>query len=401
MRRCDAADAANTAIGLIMSASSAHVPAHRLAGFYFFYYATVGAFMPYWSPYLESRGFSAAQMGVAYALMGLMRSFTPVVWGTLADRSGKRIRIIRWSSLAALLLFMGIPFAPGIFWVGVLMVAYTLFWHALLPQFEAVALSHLSAQGEDYSRVRLWGSVGFVASVLGLGQALDRTGIGALPWLVGAFWLGMAGMSWRVPDAHLANSEDAPEVSLWQMLRRPEVLTLLSVCLASQLSFAPYYNFFTLFLERHGYSRGTAGFLWALGVIAEIGMFIVMGRTITRLGARKLMLAGLAATALRWTLTALAVDFWPALIAVQLSHALTFGAYHAVAMHYVQRLFPPRLQGRGQALYNAVAYGAGGSIGSLSSGYLWEALSPEAVFLMAALVAMLGFWLGWRKLPEA
>ena len=383
-----------------MSASHVHVPAHRLAGFYFFYYATVGAFLPFWAPYLEARGFSALQMGIAFALSGLMRTFVPLAWGVLADRTGKRVIYIRYASALSLITFMGIPFVDGVFWIGLLMLAYTLFWHALLPQFEVVALAHLSAQGGDYSRVRLWGSVGFVVAVLGLGVALDRTGILALPWLVGLLWLGMAAASWGVPDAQVERHAAGPSPSLWQMLRRPEVLVLLGVCLASQLSFAPYYNFFTLFLERHGYTRTTAGILWSLGVIAEIGVFVVMGRLIVRFGARRLLLLALALTAMRWAATALLVDSWPALILAQLSHALTFGAYHAVAMHYVLRLFPPSQQGRGQALYNAAAYGVGGSVGSIGAGYLWGAWSPEAVFLMAALIALLGFWLAWKKLAE-
>lgn len=384
-----------------MSASHVHVPAHRLAGFYFFYYATVGAFMPYWSPYLEARGFSALEMGIAYALMGLMRTVVPLGWGTLADRTGKRIGLIRIASVLSLLTFMGIPFVEGVFRVGVLMLAYTLFWHALLPQFEAVALAHLSAQGGDYSRVRLWGSVGFVIAVLGLGVALDHTGIIALPWLVGILWLGMAATTWGVPDARVTHAPGTAQGSVWPTLRRPEVLALLGVCLASQLSFAPYYNFFTLFLERHGYTRTTAGILWSVGVIAEIGVFVIMGRVIARHGARAIMLLALGLTALRWVLTATLVDSWTVLILAQLSHALTFGAYHAVAMHYVMRLFPPEQQGRGQALYNAAAYGIGGSIGSIGAGYLWGAWSPEAVFLMAAVVALLGFWLGWKRLPDA
>lgn len=381
--------------------STGPTPAARLAGFYFFYYATVGAFMPYWAPYLEARGFSASQMGLAFALMGLTRSVMPVVWGAWADRSGHRIAIIRWSALASLLLFMVIPFAPGLLWIGALMVAYTLFWHALLPQFEVVALNQLSHQGGDYARVRLWGSVGFVVAVLGLGPLLDRFGILPLPYLVGLMWLGMALSAWSVREAPVTHDPDPLPPSLWRTLRRPEVLALLAVCLCSQLSFAPYYNFFTLFLERHGYSRSVAGVLWALGVVAEIGLFLLMRRLLLRFSARQLLLAALLVTALRWAAIALLVESWPVLIVAQLSHSLTFGAYHAVAMHYVQRLFPRSLQGRGQAVYNAVAYGVGGSIGSLGSGYLWDAVSPEAVFLVAALVALAGYWIGLKKLPAA
>ena len=379
--------------------SAAALPPSRLAGFYFFYYATVGAFMPYWAPYLEARGFSAVQMGAAFALMGLSRSVMPVIWGIWADATERRIGLVRLSALVSLLLFISIPFVDGMLAVAILMLAYSLFWHALLPQFEVIALNHLARTGADYSRVRLWGSVGFVFAVLSLGPLLDQFGMMPLPFLVGLMWIGMVITAWRVPDAVVVHASDTPSPGIWQVLRRPEVMTLLLVCLASQLSFAPYYNFFTLFLERHGYSRGLAGVLWALGVIAEIGLFWVMRPVIQRVGVRRLMLAALAATALRWTIIGVAVDSWTLLLLAQLSHALTFGAYHAVAVHYVQRLFPGRLQGRGQAIYNAVAYGIGGSIGSLASGWMWDAISPEATFLSAALVALLGFWLGWRKLP--
>src|SRR3546814_17323323 len=90
------------------------------------------------------------------------------------DHRGKRIGLIRAASISALLLFMTIPFVPGVFWVGAVMVAYTLFWHALLPQFEGVALSHLAARGGDYTRVRLWGSIGFIVAVPGLGMQIGR-----------------------------------------------------------------------------------------------------------------------------------------------------------------------------------------------------------------------------------
>ncbi len=376
-----------------------HLPAKRLAGFYFFYYATVGAFLPFWGPYLAARGFTPAQMGLAFGLMGVTRSIMPLVWGWWADHSSSRVRLIRWASVLSFLIFICIPFASDIFWIGALMVSYTLFWHALLPQFEVVALNHLSLSGADYSRVRLWGSVGFVAAVLGLGPVLDHLGMLPLPWLVSIFWVGMVVLAWRVPDAIVAEPEAQSKVSLWTVLRRQDVLALLAVCLCSQLSFAPYYNFFTLFLEKHGYSRSFAGFLWALGVIAEIGLFMVMGKVILRFGARRLMIVILAATALRWLLTAVAVDSLWILLMAQLSHAMTFGAYHAVAMDYVQRLFPSSLQGRGQAVYNGVAYGIGGSVGSLSSGLVWQGISPEATFIGAALVAATGVWIAARRLP--
>lgn len=373
----------------------------RLAGYYFFYYATVGAFMPYWAPYLEARGFSATQIGVAYALSGISRATMPFLWGWLGDHSGRKMHLVRVTSVASLLLFLLIPFVTGVWAITLAMLAYNLFWQALLSQFEAVTLAHLEHTGGDYSRVRLWGSVGFVVAVLSLGPLLDLWGILPLPWLVGVLFAGMAVASYLVPETQVpAHEADAPLASMGAVMRRPEVIALLLACLCSQMSFAPYYNFFTLFLERHGHARGAAGVLWAVAVVAEIVLFVYMRSLIARTGVRPLLLAALASTVLRWLLIVLFADSFAALVVIQMSHALSFGAYHACAMHYVFRLFPARLQGRGQALYNASAYGIGGAVGSLGAGAIWDHVRPEATFLVAALVALLGTWIVWKKVPN-
>jgi MFS transporter, PPP family, 3-phenylpropionic acid transporter len=370
----------------------------RLSGFYFLYYGTVGAFLPYWSLYMEARGMTTAQMGIAYALMGLTRSFMPIAWGWWADHTGRRIVMIRWAVIVSLALFLCIPFAEGVVAITAFMVLYSIFWHALLSQFEVVALVHLLPYRGDYSRVRMWGSVGFVAVVVGLGPILDLVGILPLPWLCGALFAAMAVSAWLVPEVPRPVATAQDSVPILEVLRRPAVQALLLACLLSQLSFAPYYNFFTLFLERHEYSRGTAGLLWALGVLAEIVLFLVMGRLISAFGARRLMLWVLGATAARWALTPVGVDSLGVLVLLQLSHALTFGAYHSLAVYYVQQYFPGSMQGRGQAFYNAAAYGVGGSLGSLGSGYLWQHLSPESVFFAAAISAAAGWWIAWRRL---
>ncbi len=373
----------------------------RLGGYYFFYYATVGAFMPYWSPYLEARGFSATQIGIAYAFAGISRATMPFLWGWLGDHSGRRIHLVRISSVASLTLFLLIPFVEGVWAITAAMLAYNLFWQALLSQFETVSMVHLARTGGDYSRVRLWGSVGFVVAVLSLGPLLDLWGILPLPWLVGALFALMAASSFLVPETVSAPHDPAaPMAGIGSVVLRPEVIALLLACLCSQMSFAPYYNFFTLFLERHGHLRSSAGVLWAIAVVAEIVLFVYMSRIIARVGAKHLLLVALGTTVLRWLLTVVFADSFAALVLIQISHALTFGAYHACAMHYVFRLFPVRQQGRGQALYNASAYGIGGSLGSLGAGAIWDHVRPEATFLIAALVALIGTWIVWKKVPN-
>lgn len=377
----------------------------RLSAFYFFFYAQLGAMLPYWALWLRDRGHGAEQIGGVFAVLGLSRLVVPLLWGWLSDRSGRRLLIIRGTTAAALACFALFPFAGSYVALLALTAVFAVFWHAAMPQFEVVTLDHLARTGEDYSRIRLWGSVGFVGSVTGIGFLLDRIDIAWLPWLGVMLITGMLGASLLSREAAHPAASPIPADSLWRVLRRPSVIGLLLICFLSQFSFAPYYGFFSLFLDQHGYGRGQTGLLWALGVVAEIWVFLYTGRLFARFGVRRVMMFAMACTALRWLGLPLFVDCVPVLVLLQVLHFASFGLYHASAIACIQREFPGRLHGRGQALYSAVSFGAGGAIGSYVAGSLWDGIGPDAVFTIAGaagLVALLvSAWLLRRDAPAS
>jgi PPP family 3-phenylpropionic acid transporter len=373
----------------------------RLCAFYFLYYVAVGAFVPYWPLYLQSLGYSPAQIGVAFAALGLVRLGMPVCWGWLMDRSGRRTRWISAAMLVSCVFFSMIPASTSFGAMVALHVAYAIFWNAALPAFDVVTLSQIARSGGDYSRVRLWGSVGFVVSVAALGPLLDLTGVGPVPWIVGAGMIAMGMLAAFIPDAGEVHPHHPSAQGFLQVARRPAVIALLLACCLSQMSFAPFYGYFSLYLQAQHYDRATIGALWALGVLAEVFVFIYAGRLIGRYGARGVLLAALASTILRWLLLAAFVRSMPMLIVSQLLHLSSFALYQAVTVYYVSRIFPGRLQGRGQALLTAVSFGLGASLGSLASGYIWEHVAPAAVYVFAAIVAALGFLVARRWVPDA
>jgi MFS transporter, PPP family, 3-phenylpropionic acid transporter len=376
----------------------APLPYARLSGFYFFYYAAIGAFLPYWGLYLQWRGYTPLDIGIAAGAYSGVRIVAPLAWGWLADHWQVRLPMIRIASLLAPLTF-AVPLEGGqLAWLVVQMLLLSFCLNAVLPQLEVLTLNHLYRREGDYGVIRLWGSVGFVLAVLALGPVLDQTGLKPVPWLIAGILLVMGLLSLSVPDARAQEEQAGPAEGLLRVIRRPEVLALLVACFLSQLSFAPYYSFFSLYLEQHGYSKTSIGLLWSLGVIAEVGVFIYMARLLGRFGARVLMLWALGLTALRWALQVLFIDSLPVLLLVQCLHLASFGVYHAVSVHLIHQMFRGRLQGRGQAFYSAVSFGAGGALGALLSGHLWEAVSPDSVYWMAALAAALGWWVAWRWL---
>ncbi len=370
------------------------MPYRSLSSFYFFYFASLGALIPYWALYLESLGFTPRQIGELMAILMATKIIAPNVWGWIADHTGQGMRIVRLGSLFAAVAFATIFAAQGYWWVALVMLLFSFFWNAVLPQFEAVTLAHLGSEQQRYSLIRLWGSVGFIVVVVGLGPLLDRFGVELLPWVMLGLLLAISAVAWQVPEGKV----EAPGTRhrpLLEILARPQVLALLLCCFLMQASHGPYYTFYTLYLEQYGYSRGTIGQLWGLGVLAEVGIFLVMHRLVPRIGLYNLLLASLLLAALRWLLIGLGAGSLYLLLFSQLLHAASFGVFHASAIALVHRCFTGRHQGKGQALYSSVSFGAGGAVGSLYSGYMWEHLGPSSGFLVAASIALFGALLLW------
>lgn len=381
----------------VMSDSSSSVvplPYWRLSSFYFFYFAVVGALIPYWGIYLKSLGYSSQDVGVITAIILATRIVAPNFWGWLADKSGQRLRIIRLGSFLACVVFSGILLDQRYLWLVVVVSCYTFFWHAVLPQFEVITLGYLGNQYHRYSQIRLWGSLGFVAAVVGLGLLFDWLPVDYLPLAILSFliliWL--SSLSLAEPDIRKSTEELTGFVRL---VRQPVILVFLAASFLLQLSHGPYYTFYSLYLvDIHGYSSTATGLLWALGVVAEVLMFILMPRVLHSFSLRGLMLWALLLTAARWLVIGYCAAWLWMLLLAQLLHAASFAIAHAVAIEIVRTQFSGAHQGQGQALYSSVSFGAGGAAGALMGGFLWD-YSASLTFLISTLAAILAFVVSW------
>ncbi|MCX7068308.1 MAG: MFS transporter [Methylococcales bacterium] len=379
------------------------IPYWRLSGFYFFYFATVGSFIPYWSLYLKHIGFNADAIGELSALLIGTKMISPNLWGWIADRTGKSLRIIRFAAFFAGFLFAGFLFFHGYVWFAWITLCFSFFWNAALPQFEAVTLQHVKTEPHRYSRIRLWGSVGFIVAVLGVGQLLDGWGIDYLPMVVIGILVLMWLVSLIIPEAKRSDIHHTDSIGMLQILKNPEVLAFLLVSLLVQLAHSPYYVFYSIYLKHYHYSASDTGLLWTCGVLAEIVLFIYMKRLLQRFSLRIVLLSSLLLSIIRWWLIANYANNIPLLISAQLLHAASFGGTHVAAMHLIYQYFGEQHQGKGQALYTSLSFGLGGLLGSLYAGYCWESLSPEFVYLIAAFCCTLALliaylWVGKKKL---
>ena len=361
----------------------------RIAGFYFFYYAFVGMFAPYWSLYLKSINFDAIEIAILIAVQPVMRMIAPTLWGWLADRTGKRLLVVQIAATLSAVCYMGV-FATTSFWGMFLVLALMgFFWSASMPLVEATTLTYLGKHSARYGRIRSWGSIGFIAAVVGLGYALDHMAIVWLLWVGAAIEIGIVLFARQIPPTEvLAHHTDHQPVR--QIALQPQVIALFSACFLMSVAHGAYYTFYSIYLVDHGYAKSAVGGLWALGVICEIGVFFLMPWLVRRFGYTRILLFSFSCAVLRFMLIGWGVDLLVMLLIAQVLHAATFGAYHAASVGLVHEFFQGRHQSKGQAMFGSLTYGAGGMLGGLASGPIWQHYGASVLYSCSAGAALMG-----------
>ncbi|WP_313952640.1 MFS transporter [Accumulibacter sp.] len=365
------------------------LPYWRLSGYYFFYFAFIGAFSPYFGLYLQSLSFSAWDIGLLMSQMQLMRLFAPYLWGALADRLGQRVVIVRLAAVLSLIGFSSFFNVRSFEAMLVAMALLAFFWSAALPLVETVTFDHLREQPARYSRIRLWGSIGFIVAVMATGALLDQVPLSGLLWVIAATLVGILVYALAVPEApsHGASGDHLP---VGEIVRQRRVKALFAACFAMSAAHGALYVFYSIHLSSHQYSKFLVGCLWSLGVLAEIVIFFFMVGLLRRFGLRTILLVSFSAAIVRFLMIGWGVDWLWVIVLAQLLHGLTFGAYHAAAIAAVNRWFPGSCQARGQALYSSLSFGAGGLAGSLLSGWTWDAWGAAPTYTLSSAFAVLG-----------
>ena len=363
------------------------IPIHsRLGGFYFFYYAIVGTFMPYWNLYLQDQGFDYSDIGVLSAIAIITRFFAPFIWGWIADKSGKRMLLVRVATCVEAMVWLLIFMIPNDFQsIALLMLIFSFFQNAILAQFEAVTLFWLGEQRAAlYGKVRKWGSIGFIVGVFAVGAILEIISISLLPVLL--LCIAFLAFIWSFSIAEPKSAPNAQQQleALFPVLKRPVVASLFAIEFFMLLAQAPFYSFYSNYLQAHGFSTSAIGFLWAVGVVAEIIMFAYAYFFLKTYSWRNLIVVCVLATSLRFVVVGRFPDSFVMQLLSQSLHALSFGLFHMIAMRIIFEHFHPTQQGRAQAIYSTM-WGLGVALGSLLAGHYWHTFTGQSIFIIAGL----------------
>jgi PPP family 3-phenylpropionic acid transporter len=376
--------------------------ARQVATLFFAAFALVGAMSPYMALYFEAWGLSIAQISLLLAVPQLVRLVAPSFWGWCADRAADKGRLLVLGAAGTLLASLLIALAQGSAgWLMLWLAIFHFCTAAHSPIGEAMALRVTAGDAGAYGRVRQWGSIGFILAVAGVGPLLDASGVRWLTLPMALLSVLLLASAWRIarataPAGVAAMAAPAvaaatvPAPGVLSRLREPRLALFFLSCALMMFAHAALYGFYSLLLDRQGFSKAGIGLVWTLGVLAEIVLFRMQHRIFDRYGALPLLGFSMAVAAVRFVLIGLGESHWLLVVLVQLMHAITFGVHHSAAMALLHRWFEPAAQGRAQALYATLGYGLGGAAGSLAAGAIWASAGPTWTFSVAGLAAAVG-----------
>jgi MFS transporter, PPP family, 3-phenylpropionic acid transporter len=357
------------------------------------YFAVVGIVSPYLGLYLDGLGLNASDIAMLLALPQVTRIFAPPMWGWLADTSKRPDLILKLSAAAMVLCALAMAWAaPSVWLIAVVLLLFYWFSAAQMPLVEAYAIQVSRGHAGAYGDMRVWGSLGFILTVLLFGVFIDVAGRQSLPWVLAILCLGLWFICRRFTEPPESVLTLAAEPIAPQM-RLAKVQWVLASCVLHVFAHSALYAFLSLYLARQGYSATAIGALWATGVLTEIIWFKVQQRFFNRISSSTMLMVCAGVGLIRFgTLGALdgvALNVFSVglLIVLQASHALTFAAHHTAAMNKMHEWFDDGQQSRAQSIFVALVYGVGGAAGAVVAGHLWEGYSPPFAFFGAALAS--------------
>lgn len=368
------------------------------------YFAHIGFFNPYLPLWLKDAGYPILVIGVLTSLQSATRLFAPYAWGAISDRTGRRVTLMRYSATVAVLASAGLWWAPpvswGHWWLFAVLVVMFIHTSSLMPMSEA-AMTHLvSSSGQfdasRYGRVRVWGSVGFLITVLGAGAWFEAFGMEDFPAWTTLTLLCVLGSVWWMPNLRedpKANTTGDPGV--WAVLRQAPVAWFFASVFFHVLSHMGVYLFLSLYLDENGYSKTSIGLLWAVSVAVEIVFLYTQGRWLSRITLPAWLLVCAALCALRMGLIASSVSVVAVLFFAQALHGFTFATHHTACTALLSQHFPDQLRGRGQALYTVLGYGIPGVLAGLAGGAMTAQFGLASVFWACAITSLLALACAW------
>ena len=359
---------------------------------YFLYFGVLGIFLPFFNLYCYHLGFSGFQIGILSAVRSVALVLFPLIWGALADRLNARQPIYILCCFCSALIWMLYLFTVDFWPMLAIAVFYGMFYSPIISFLEAFTMDMLGKEKKSYGRIRVWGSISFIAVVVILGRIIDLYSVEIIVVLILAGSLMLSVISTPVPAIPSAKKKRLSGKAT--SLLDKGVLVFLFCAFLMLVSHGAYYGFFSIHLENLGFGSTFIGLTWALASAAEILVMLRSDQIFNRFSIKAVLIFSFMVAALRW-LILFFVQSAAAILLSQVLHAVTYGTFHIASILYIDQLAPEKAKTLGQAVNNATSYGLGLMVGFFLNGYLYEITGSFALFIISSMIALCGGLIFW------
>lgn len=354
---------------------------------YFTYFFCFGVFLPFWGGWLKGEGLAAEMIGLLLGVGLIARCVGSLIITPSVRDPSKLVMALRILALLSLIASIGFALGNAWLWLICVMVGFNLFFSPLVPLTDALVATWQRQVELDYGKVRVWGSVAFVIGSAVTGELVAVWGHSAIlaALYVGLFCmlLGMLARPTVMPRTQETAACSAAVTPWSTLLLRPDVWRFLVCISLLQGAHAAYYGFSVIYWQQAGYSASVIGYLWSLGVVAEVLVFAFSKRMFRRWRARDLLLLSAVCGVVRWGLMGATVAL-PWLVVMQILHCATFTVCHLAAMRFIAFHSGGDIL-RLQAVYSALAMGGSIAVMTMVSGVLFDHLQQGTFWVMAVL----------------
>jgi PPP family 3-phenylpropionic acid transporter len=352
---------------------------------YFLYFGVMGIFLPYFNLYCYHLDFTGFEIGVLSAIRSVALILTPLIWGATADRFRIRRPIYILCSFISAGIWAFYLYTTDFWAMLVITVFYGIFYSPIISFLEAFTMDVLDARKKSYGKLRGWGSIAFIITVIVMGKIIDLYSIEIILVLILFGSLAQALISIRIPDIQI--KKKTAFLSKARALLKRQVLVFLFCAFLMLVSHGTYYGFYSIHLENLGYDKTFIGVSWALASTAEIIVMIKSDSIFKRFSTDNVLFFSFMVATFRW----LALSYATApvfILFLQIFHAVTYAMFHVSSILYIDASTPDEAKTLGQAINNAVTYGLGLMVGFFINGYLFETLGSFTLFRMSGFIAL-------------
>ena len=361
-------------------------PAFIFNAYYVTLYAPIAVLISFFPLWLRSQGLTEADVGLCLSLGSVLAIVANPIVGTIADKTGRRERLLIVLGSAAALMSLLNFLAEGFTIVLVVYLSVRFFSSGLIPLSESIVLANMKRLDLDFGRIRSWGSSAVVALSPVLGILVDRTGPTAIIAVLFIAYAAQALAACALPVHREERArQPAPSAPMTKVLRVPGFGLLLGSAAISQACHGVFYTYSTFYWLAAGHSAMAIGLLWALGVTAEIMVF-KFSHLVTRRFSWILIVAACGGGVLRWGLLGLSGEL-PMAILVQLLQGATLGLTQVGVAAYMSASMPPRILSTGTGVYTACT-GLLAAVFIYGGGLLYPGFGGHLFLVSAALCAV-------------